>query len=266
MNLSIEKLNGWNSGLSSVLLNVGENTFPDGLVKCLKHLIDFDVCMVFAYGDEQGSAVLHHNMFGKQAEILVDQYLMGPHLLDPFFAEATSGRKNGFKSMRELAPDQFYRSEFYRHHYIRTGIADEIGVFFPVGEGRNAVLSVTRQKPKRLFSETEKSRFASAAPIIEAYGSKHWGPTSYKNNLQSSSRTIKEVFESFGEDTLTLREREIISLVLKGHSSISIGQVLSISSGTVKIHRKNAYSKLGVASQAELFSMFLSLLQKKLDQ
>jgi DNA-binding CsgD family transcriptional regulator len=48
--------------------------------------------------------------------------------------------------------------------------------------------------------------------------------------------------------------------VLRGHSSEAIGDALGIASGTVKIHRKNIYAKLGIGSQAELISMFLASL------
>jgi FixJ family two-component response regulator len=37
----------------------------------------------------------------------------------------------------------------------------------------------------------------------------------------------------------------------------------AISSGTVKVHRKNIYAKLGIMSQSELFSIFLNALSKR---
>ena len=59
---------------------------------------------------------------------------------------------------------------------------------------------------------------------------------------------------------LTRREREVVRLVLRGHSSNSIGRQFKITTGTVKIHRKNIYAKLGISSQSELFSHFISYL------
>lgn len=266
MSLTIDKLNQWNECLSDALIEVGSDVFAPRLVDALHQLVDFDVCMVFAYGKSQGSVALHHNMSGNQAKLLVDDYLLGPHLLDPFFAEATSGRTRGFCSMRDLAPDQFYQSEFYQHHYVRTGIKDEIGILFPVNEERVAVLSITRQDNRSSFSDQDKKIFASATPLIEKFGSKHWGAMTSDETSRTASTSIDEVFEKFGEDILTEREREIVALILKGHSSVSMSYILDITEGTVKIHRKNAYSKLGVVSQADLFARFLKLLQKKLDR
>ncbi len=64
-------------------------------------------------------------------------------------------------------------------------------------------------------------------------------------------------FHDFGAETLTEREREIVQLILIGHSSKSIALTLGISLPTVKSHRRNVYSKLDISSQAELFSLFL---------
>jgi len=74
------------------------------------------------------------------------------------------------------------------------------------------------------------------------------------------------VFDEFGENILTKREREIVALILKGHFSLSISHVVNITEGIVKIYRRNAYSKCGVVSQRDLFARFLNLLRKELDR
>ena len=43
---------------------------------------------------------------------------------------------------------------------------------------------------------------------------------------------------------------------------MSTGEVLGITPGTVKIHRKNIYAKLGISSQAELFNRFIRYISK----
>jgi DNA-binding NarL/FixJ family response regulator len=53
-------------------------------------------------------------------------------------------------------------------------------------------------------------------------------------------------------DRLTSREREVLQLVVEGHSNRSAAQVLQISVKTVEKHRSNLMSKLGAHNLAEL--------------
>ena len=46
-------------------------------------------------------------------------------------------------------------------------------------------------------------------------------------------------------------------MILKGHSSLSISHALTIALPTVKTHRRNAYAKLGISTQQQLFRLFL---------
>jgi DNA-binding NarL/FixJ family response regulator len=47
---------------------------------------------------------------------------------------------------------------------------------------------------------------------------------------------------------------------LRGHSSKSIARDLGIAPGTVMVHKRNLFSKLGITSQYELFSLFIDKL------
>jgi DNA-binding CsgD family transcriptional regulator len=64
----------------------------------------------------------------------------------------------------------------------------------------------------------------------------------------------------FGTSRLSDREAEVARLILQGHSSKVIAQMLGISPETVKVFRKRIHTKLGLATSAELFSLFLAAL------
>jgi DNA-binding CsgD family transcriptional regulator len=59
---------------------------------------------------------------------------------------------------------------------------------------------------------------------------------------------------------LTRREQQVIELVLLGNSTRLVADKLGISAETVKLHRKHAYAKLDISSQAELFYLFVDAL------
>jgi DNA-binding CsgD family transcriptional regulator len=56
---------------------------------------------------------------------------------------------------------------------------------------------------------------------------------------------------------LTPRERDIVSLILQGHPTVSIARHLGLARGTVKNHRRRLYRKLDITSERELFLTFL---------
>ena len=65
----------------------------------------------------------------------------------------------------------------------------------------------------------------------------------------------KEVMELFHERSmtpdLTAREQEVLELMAKGLSNQEIGEVLSISPESAKIHLKHIFDKLGVTKRVE---------------
>ena len=74
-------------------------------------------------------------------------------------------------------------------------------------------------------------------------------------------RRLTECFDRFGEGVLTDRERQISQLLLRGHSSKSIARELEIAPGTVMVHKRNLFAKLGISSQYELFSLLIAALE-----
>jgi DNA-binding NarL/FixJ family response regulator len=53
-------------------------------------------------------------------------------------------------------------------------------------------------------------------------------------------------------ESLTRREKEVLALMVKGHTNTQIAEQLSIAVGTVKNHLKNIYAKLGVHTRVEV--------------
>lgn len=58
--------------------------------------------------------------------------------------------------------------------------------------------------------------------------------------------------------SLTVREKEILGMLLKGKSNKEISDLLCVSIETVKSHLQNIYRKLGVKSRMEVVALFLS--------
>lgn len=236
----------------------------DAFVEMMKSLIPFDYSVVFAYRGAERPIDLYSTFDTVAYEIFVRMYQDGPYLLDPFYSAATLP-KPGVWRMKALAPDRFFASEYYRSYYVQTGLAEEVGFFVPAGEGVTVVLSLMRREGSGTFRDAEYALMRKAEPLVAAMVRHAWGRLG--SRFDHSSRNRKQDRGPEAEvrarisDRLTLRESAIIELVLQGHSSESIGLRLGVATGTVKVHRRNIYRKLGISSQAQLMSLYLGRMK-----
>lgn len=103
-----------------------------------------------------------------------------------------------------------------------------------------------------------------AFPAVAAPALCHWSALSKERQQPPGLRQqLQLTLAAFGKSLLTLREQEVIELVLLGHSTPRIAEHFQLSVETVKLHRKNAYAKLEVNSQAELFHLFMDCMLVK---
>lgn len=240
----------WHSSLAVAVAALGEAAFPEALERSLRHLVSFEMMNGFAYAPGGKAFDLDNARIVGDRTTIVDHYLAGAYILDPFYDAVRSGR-NGVLIMRRLAPDRFTETEYYRRHYRATGIVDEIGFILKLRHA-DAVLSLSRMGGARPFSNRDITRLESAAPLLKALAERHWRERfTLPGEGERAAPTISHPL-------LSKRELEIVTLILKGHSSYSIAATLGLSPNTVKVHRRQAYAKLTISSQAELFHLFLS--------
>ena len=258
----------WHERMAGIISAEDTHQFPNRLIDGLRHVVPFDYAVIFAYREQERPVCPYDTFTPAQRIVFVTDYQDGPYLLDPFFQICSDGVDPGLYRLREIAPDRFYHSEYYRSYYRRTGLAEEIGFLISLPEDMRLVVSLMRAGTSAPFSDRDFNKLKKVEPVVSASAFRHWRNLDYlKSEMAADTTTgprldaqVASAFENFGSGILTRREREVVGLVLRGHSSESIGRRLHISTGTVKIHRKNIYSKLSISSQSELFSRFISNL------
>ena len=250
-------LEQWSRAVADIAAAQRGPGFIPALLASVKRLVDFDFVMVFAYAGTARPLTLADTLDGPRHRIIAEDYADGPFLLDPFFRLVEEGCRSGCYRLHDVAPDHFRRSEYFRIHYSRTGIGEEIGVFFDMGSstsrGLTGVTSFGRWDSSPPVTRADLDILRALEPAIGALCAGHWSNLHARRETPPP-RVVPPAFES-----LTQREREIVTMVLRGHSTESIAMQLAISPGTVKIHRKNIYRKMKVSTQAELFAAFMGL-------
>ncbi len=242
------------------------NRSAEGSAEALARLVglavrDEGTCLL-AFHAGRAPKVLHHTLEPAGASHYLDRYLAGPYLLDPLYQLSQQDDKPGVCRYRDATPDRFRSSEYYRQYCEQTHLTDEIDYLVDVGGGTTVVLVVGRRT--RRFSRGEVQTLEDLAGTVHAAIRNVWAHSEHDNDRRDDAVAthfrLTHCFEHFGADVLTEREQEITRLLLRGHSSKSIARELGIAPGTVMVHKRNLFAKLGISSQYELFSSFIDAL------
>ena len=241
----------WNKGIGEAAFAIGQPTFPAMLETALLNVVSFEMMNGFAYSREGQAFDLYNERIVGDRTVIVDRYLAGSYILDPFYNAFRRHDPDSVLVMRSLAPDRFTDTEYFKRHYQATGIVDEIGIVLKL-QHVDAILSLSRVGAVGAFSSRDVSVIEEVSPLVRALAEKHWLAHCHPMGGQAGAAA------TISHPLLSKREQEIVTLVLKGHSTYAIAAALGLSPNTVKVHRRQIYAKLKISSQVELFHLFLS--------
>jgi DNA-binding CsgD family transcriptional regulator len=247
--------------LPQLAASAGTPQFPERLVEALRHVVEFDWWMVMIYREQASPEMLTDNFTGSWRARGLTTYVGGYYLLDPFYVMSRSLDHPEVCRLGDIAPDGFLESEYHRAHYAAGRIGDEINYLWPLEPGVTLAVSLERSEHGVRYGDADVGSMETMQPLLYALACKHWSLVRQKSAPQAAlelGRLVQEAAANFGRMVLTPRERDVVTLILRGYSTKSISQALGISPGTVKVHRENIYGKLGVSSQAELFNLFIA--------
>ena len=250
--------------LAKTIKSLKKNTFPDNLNRWLRTLANHDNTTILAYFRDETPQILFTDSETEAVHQNMPQvYLSGAYLLDPFYELHNSNADTDLYRLSDIAPDQFSRNQYFLEYYQRTTIIDEIAfIIWPSPQISIHVCLGRDVKSKRRFTIREISSTKQVLPIVETLVCKHWGNLRFSSDDHGENvleRMVRLVSETHNIN-LTKRQAEVALLVLRGHSSASIGLRLEISPQTVKVFRKQLYRKCNISSQAELFALVTPLL------
>jgi DNA-binding CsgD family transcriptional regulator len=249
----------WLAAMAELVQNDDAGSSANALTDAIGVVVEHEGTCLLAFHHDAPPEVLHHTLGPAGRRHYVDRYIAGPYLLDPLYQLAVRDDKPASCRFRDATPDRFRSSEYYRQYCERTHLRDEMDFLVDVSASTALVLVVGRRT--RMFTKAELQRLQLIEQVVQAAMQKIWQLWSTDAGRDSRGvtvhRRLTRCFDNFGADLLTEREREITQLLLRGHSTKSIARTLSIAPGTVMVHKRNLFAKLGITSQFELFSRFI---------
>ncbi|UVJ46504.1 LuxR C-terminal-related transcriptional regulator [Pseudomonas sp. LS1212] len=277
--LPLQALQAWHGGLALAFMAIDGTAFLEQLAAALSGLTPIESMMISLERKSQPPRLLYEQGIPRvHRDEIINRYFSRGYLLDPFCLAVDNGLAEGFYHLAEIAPDDFFNSEYYKTYYLKSGGAQDSYYIVDLDEQSKISLCMFQGLSASHFSPEQLAllravepmvrellrRFGTAGGLQQMLGRVDANPpdTAPPSSL---NQQIEAAFMNFGCNLLTVREREIAHLILRGHSVKSTAQVLEISPETVRMHRKNLYTKLDISSQAELFSLFIDWLTQKRD-
>lgn len=243
--------------LTKLIPAVGSADFPTALVQMLQQLAPCDDATILLYPGTDLPVIEFFQVPEESGTSTLDVFVKGAFLLDPYYLAATRDRKFGVFRLRDLSPTGFRDSEYYKTWYRNCGYQDECGYLIQIGKEGFVNIALGKTRPRASFTKRELAIFEAILPTVETLCQLHWADSGREPAAVNLRAQLHSALDAFGSSLLTERETQVINLVLHGHSTKTLAEKLSISMETVKLHRKHAYAKLEVSSQAELFYLFL---------
>jgi DNA-binding CsgD family transcriptional regulator len=255
----------FSSELATLLPCVGSKEFPGKLINLFKQLVPVSDATIVVYPGTDLPVIEYFEVPDSNGRSTLDIFVNGAFLLDPYYLAATVDKKFGVFRIRELSPVGFKDSEYYKTWYRDCNFEDECGYLVPISGEGFINIALGRTEKRSPFTKRQLQTLESIRPVVEALCQQHWAESGSGTNPVNLRGQMHAALNAFGSSMLTEREGQVINLVLHGHSTKTVAEKLSISMETVKLHRKHAYAKLEISSQAELFYLFLDSLMSAND-
>ena len=257
MNLSLQDI-AWHRSVGQLIETLDQPNFWLAMVRLLEEYVPFDswVVLLFSSGRPQVFAECPGEDGGPDP--LFQDYLKGLYLLDPFYIASREHPRSGLQRLADVAPECFEQTDYYQRYFRLNVVADEVQFNVQLDAERTLCLSLGS---KSRFNPEQIALLDLVRPWVSSLMRQRM---TFERELLESAVAPAPRWQSRLEETverletpLTARELEVGRLMLSGCSSKEIARKLAISAETVKVHRKHMYSKLGIKSQSELFSLFL---------
>ncbi len=253
----------WTRRCADVLEVLGEPGFGPAMTALLGTLVPADSALILAYPSARRPEVIFDAFDHPQRQNNIETYLQSAYLLDPFYLWAQRQKHPGVLRMREIAPEGFTESDYFLSYYKRSSIEDEVNLVCPADRELALVICYERAHGSEPFSDFELELLVAVCPEIAGLLRLHWRLTDRapgdKQQDVAHNRLMAKL-DNLGAGLLTSRERDVVQLILRGHSNHAIADQLSLSQETVKVHRRNIYAKLKISSLSELFSLAMRLI------
>lgn len=252
-------------GVAQVVDAVGTERFDHEIYQfAARHVALFSLFAIDLDPRGVRSHVIISEAFNEDLTLLsrkaADDYVKHDYGRDEILASRMGLEPGRLEIVRQRASDR--NPDYRRKYFDEPEIGEVVSIF--VGQ-KSSTLYIGLASVAAGFQESEVRWLANMAPLIVSLVRKHVAladvasGSDVKKLRERKMHTLKRMLGRF-DAGLSSREIEVCAALVAGYTSEAIASNLAISRHTVATHRKRAYAKLHISSQAELFSLLFQAL------
>lgn len=241
---------------AAAIAALGRESFASELLAALNRSVAVDHVCLMRVVDRARPPVLESASWrgGTRVAEVQRAYLNGLYRFDPNLSlPVPSG-----VAFRHLRRDAIGHADYREACFERAGLLERLTVA-AADEGQLVLLNLYRFGTSGPFTADQIAVMEGLSSFLAALALKHVGALGMLLRSRDRGDRIAALAARLHarEGRLTSRERDVLARVMLGVSSEGIALDLGIGLNTVLTYRKRAYARLGVTSQAELFSLCL---------
>ncbi|POA51180.1 MULTISPECIES: LuxR C-terminal-related transcriptional regulator [unclassified Pseudomonas] len=256
MGLTLQDL-AWHRAVGQLIERLDHPGFWLALSRLLQDYVPADSWVVLLFSQGRPRVFAESPYKGESSDPLYCDYLKGLYLLDPFYIACREHPGSGLVRLAEVAPECFEQTDYYRLYFTHNVVADEVQFNVQLNADSTLCLSLGS---KLRFTPEQIALLELIRPWLIALMRQRMAfepePAEPVAEQMAQEAGMEMFMQRLGA-ALTMREVDVVRLMLAGCSNKEVARKLDISTETVKVHRRHLYAKLNIKSQPELFALFI---------
>lgn len=188
-------LDRWHEHLALAIRRLRQPDFLAALVDAIHQLVPIESSMISLERKGHAPTLLYERGIAERfREAIIRRYFSRGYLLDPFCLAVEEGLPEGFYTLGEIAPDDFFQSAYYQTYYLGAGAVEDVYYILDLGPTeklsiclynglRRAATATPRSPPSPAWRRRCWSWPGSSAP---------GAPTSRRTRRPTSPRAFRK--------------------------------------------------------------------------
>ena len=160
-------LDRWHEHLALAIRRLRQPDFLAALVDAIHQLVPIESSMISLERKGHAPTLLYERGIAERfREAIIRRYFSRGYLLDPFCLAVEEGLPEGFYTLGEIAPDDFFQSAYYQTYYLGAGAVEDVYYILDLGPTEKLSICLYNGLSASRYSDAQVAALAGLAPPV----------------------------------------------------------------------------------------------------